>query len=82
MTYFLLLKRKEDILKYVETYLISYISLSLSVQAQDDVKKGFIKAEDKAYQLQKLAEQRKMTTVSQPSPVTNSVKILFVFLTC
>uniref|UniRef100_A0A8C1YKN7 Sorting nexin-27 n=1 Tax=Cyprinus carpio TaxID=7962 RepID=A0A8C1YKN7_CYPCA len=31
-------------------------------QAQDDVKKGFIKAEDKAYQLQKLAEQRKMTT--------------------
>uniref|UniRef100_A0A8C2B4Q7 Sorting nexin 27a n=1 Tax=Cyprinus carpio TaxID=7962 RepID=A0A8C2B4Q7_CYPCA len=30
-------------------------------QAQDDVKKGFIKAEDKAYQLQKLAEQRKMT---------------------
>ncbi|TSO05439.1 Sorting nexin-27 [Bagarius yarrelli] len=31
-------------------------------QAQDDVKKGFIKAEDKSYQLQKLAEQRKMTT--------------------
>uniref|UniRef100_A0A673N278 Sorting nexin-27-like n=2 Tax=Sinocyclocheilus rhinocerous TaxID=307959 RepID=A0A673N278_9TELE len=30
-------------------------------QAQDDLKKGFIKAEDKAYQLQKLAEQRKMT---------------------
>uniref|UniRef100_A0A672P542 Sorting nexin-27 n=1 Tax=Sinocyclocheilus grahami TaxID=75366 RepID=A0A672P542_SINGR len=30
-------------------------------QAQDDVKKAFIKAEDKAYQLQKLAEQRKMT---------------------
>ncbi|XP_051992062.1 sorting nexin-27-like [Xyrauchen texanus] len=29
-------------------------------QAQEDVKKGFIKAEDKAYQLQKLAEQRKM----------------------
>ncbi|XP_053345998.1 sorting nexin-27a isoform X2 [Clarias gariepinus] len=29
-------------------------------QAQDDVKKGFIKAEDKSYQLQKLAEQRKM----------------------
>ncbi|TRY66745.1 hypothetical protein DNTS_002268 [Danionella cerebrum] len=33
-------------------------------QAQDDVKKGFIKAEDKAYQLQKLAEQSKMTTVA------------------
>uniref|UniRef100_A0AAY5EUT9 Sorting nexin 27a n=1 Tax=Electrophorus electricus TaxID=8005 RepID=A0AAY5EUT9_ELEEL len=31
-------------------------------QAQDDVKKGFIKAEDKSYQLQKLAEQRKMAT--------------------
>uniref|UniRef100_A0AAR2JMV9 Sorting nexin 27a n=1 Tax=Pygocentrus nattereri TaxID=42514 RepID=A0AAR2JMV9_PYGNA len=31
-------------------------------QAQDDVKKGFIKAEDKSYQLQKLAEQRKLAT--------------------
>uniref|UniRef100_A0A665WYS2 Sorting nexin-27 n=1 Tax=Echeneis naucrates TaxID=173247 RepID=A0A665WYS2_ECHNA len=29
-------------------------------QALDDVKKGFIKTEDKSYQLQKLAEQRKM----------------------
>ncbi|KAG9355332.1 hypothetical protein JZ751_000170, partial [Albula glossodonta] len=29
-------------------------------QALDDVKRGFIKAEDKAYQLQKLAEQGKM----------------------
>uniref|UniRef100_A0AAY4DDW3 Sorting nexin 27a n=1 Tax=Denticeps clupeoides TaxID=299321 RepID=A0AAY4DDW3_9TELE len=29
-------------------------------QAVDDVKKGLIKAEDKSYQLQKLAEQRKM----------------------
>lgn len=36
----------------------------LSVQALDDVKKGFIKTEDKSYQLQKLAEQRKMATVS------------------
>lgn len=30
----------------------------------DDVKKGFIKAEQKSYQLQKLAEQKKMSTVS------------------
>ncbi|CAB1334561.1 unnamed protein product [Coregonus sp. 'balchen'] len=29
-------------------------------QAVDDVKKGFIKAEEKSYQLQKLAEQKKM----------------------
>lgn len=28
------------------------------------MKKGFIKTEDKSYQLQKLAEQRKMATVS------------------
>lgn len=34
------------------------------VQALEDVKKGFIKTEDKSYQLQKLAEQRKMATVS------------------
>ncbi|XP_004073751.1 sorting nexin-27 [Oryzias latipes] len=31
-------------------------------QALDDVKKGFIKTEDKSYQLQKLAEQHKMAT--------------------
>ncbi|XP_043994817.1 sorting nexin-27a [Gambusia affinis] len=31
-------------------------------QALDDVKKGFMKTEDKSYQLQKLAEQRKMAT--------------------
>ncbi|KAL6489348.1 hypothetical protein MHYP_G00030890 [Metynnis hypsauchen] len=30
-------------------------------QALDDVKKGFIKAEEKSYQLQKLAEQRKIS---------------------
>ncbi|KAJ3609771.1 hypothetical protein NHX12_024282 [Muraenolepis orangiensis] len=30
-------------------------------QALDDVKKGFIKTEDSSFQLQKLAEQRKMT---------------------
>lgn len=34
------------------------------VQALEDVKKGFIKTEDKSYQLQKLAEQHKMATVS------------------
>uniref|UniRef100_A0A8D3B1Y9 Sorting nexin-27 n=1 Tax=Scophthalmus maximus TaxID=52904 RepID=A0A8D3B1Y9_SCOMX len=31
-------------------------------QAVDDVKKGFVKAEQKSYQLQKLAEQKKMST--------------------
>lgn len=41
---------------------VSYVPLSL--QAVDDVKKGFIKAEQKSYQLQKLAEQKKMSTVS------------------
>ncbi|KAI4811533.1 hypothetical protein KUCAC02_014423 [Chaenocephalus aceratus] len=30
-------------------------------QAADDVKKGFVKAEQKSYQLQKLAEQKKMS---------------------
>ncbi len=50
-------------------------------QAQDDVKKGFIKAEDKAYQLQKLAEQRKMTTVSHTlSIIKCCIEMLFVFL--
>lgn len=34
------------------------------LQAVDDVKKGFIKAEQKSYQLQKLAEQKKMSMVS------------------
>lgn len=37
---------------------------SAFVQALEDVKKGFIKTEDKSYQLQKLAEQRKTATVS------------------
>uniref|UniRef100_H9GEC1 Sorting nexin 27 n=1 Tax=Anolis carolinensis TaxID=28377 RepID=H9GEC1_ANOCA len=32
-------------------------------QAVDDVKKGYIKAEEKSYQLQKLCEQRKMVMV-------------------
>lgn len=38
--------------------------LALSLQATDDVKKGFIKAEQQSYQLQKLAEQKKMSMVS------------------
>lgn len=37
---------------------------SFFFQAVDDVKKGFIKAEQKSYQLQKLAEQKKMSMVS------------------
>lgn len=41
----------------------------LSAQALEDVKKGFIKTEDKSYQLQKLAEQRKMATVSSHRPL-------------
>lgn len=39
-------------------------SFSFLLQAVDDVKKGFVKAEQKSYQLQKLAEQKKMATVS------------------
>lgn len=34
-------------------------------KAVDDVKKGYIKAEEKSYQLQKLCEQRKMVMVSR-----------------
>mgnify|MGYP001853023167 CR=1 FL=1 len=36
-------------------------------KAVDDVKKGYIKAEEKSYQLQKLCEQRKMVMVSCPT---------------
>lgn len=43
--------------------LFLFFSCSLS-QALDDVKKGFIKVEEKSYQLQKLAEQKKMAVVS------------------
>lgn len=39
--------------------------LFFSLQALDDVKKGFIKVEEKSYQLQKLAELKKMSMVSQ-----------------
>ncbi len=45
------------------------------------MKKGFIKAEDNAYQLQKLAEQRKMTTVSHIlSIIKYCIEMLFIFL--
>lgn len=33
-------------------------------QATDDVRKGFVRAEQKSYQLEKLAEQKKMSMVS------------------
>lgn len=49
-------------------YLIMIFTLLSSLplfwrQAVDDVKKGYIKAEEKSYQLQKLYEQRKMVMV-------------------
>uniref|UniRef100_A0A8C9NAP4 Sorting nexin 27 n=1 Tax=Serinus canaria TaxID=9135 RepID=A0A8C9NAP4_SERCA len=44
-------------------------------QAVDDVKKGYIKAEEKSYQLQKLCEQRKMVMV-RILPVLNLGQIL------
>lgn len=46
--------------------LLGVLSLFL-FQAVDDVKKGYIKAEEKSYQLQKLCEQRKMVMVSCPA---------------
>lgn len=46
--------------------LLGVLSLFL-FQAVDDVKKGYIKAEEKSYQLQKLCEQRKMVMVSCPT---------------
>lgn len=44
-------------------------TLIFPAQAVDDVKKGYIKAEEKSYQLQKLCEQRKMVMVSSARPV-------------
>ncbi|XP_027563799.1 sorting nexin-27-like, partial [Neopelma chrysocephalum] len=41
-------------------------------QAVDDVKKGYIKAEEKSYQLQKLCEQRKMVMVRDPTQIQGS----------
>lgn len=46
--------------------LLGVLSLFL-FKAVDDVKKGYIKAEEKSYQLQKLCEQRKMVMVSCPT---------------
>lgn len=44
-------------------FYISFFPAFVLVQAVDDVKKGYIKAEEKSYQLQKLYEQRKMVMV-------------------
>lgn len=44
--------------------LLCLFTVLQSLQAVDDVKKGFIKAEQKNYQLQRLAEQKKMSMVS------------------
>lgn len=38
--------------------------LRLRAQATDDVRRGFVRAEQKSYQLEKLAEQKKMSMVS------------------
>lgn len=45
-------------------YFNNTLCLCTCLQAMDDVKKGFIKAEQKSYQLEKLAEQKKMSMVS------------------
>lgn len=50
-------------------FLFFFFSLNITMcvnlfQAADDVKKGFIKVEQKSYQLQKLTEQKKMSMVS------------------
>lgn len=45
-------------------FVFNCVSCLTSLQAVDDVKKGFIKVEQKSYQLQKLAEQKKMSMVS------------------
>lgn len=44
-------------------FYISFFPALFWWQAVDDVKKGYIKAEEKSYQLQKLYEQRKMVMV-------------------
>uniref|UniRef100_A0A8C7YDH1 Sorting nexin 27 n=1 Tax=Oryzias sinensis TaxID=183150 RepID=A0A8C7YDH1_9TELE len=49
---------KEEVLLNENQLAVSYFFH----QAVDDVKKGFVKAEQKSYQLQKLAEQKKMAT--------------------
>uniref|UniRef100_H2M219 Sorting nexin-27 n=1 Tax=Oryzias latipes TaxID=8090 RepID=H2M219_ORYLA len=49
---------KEEVLLNENLLAVSYFFH----QAVDDLKKGFVKAEQKSYQLQKLAEQKKMAT--------------------
>lgn len=51
------------------------------LQAVDDVKKGFIKSEQKSYQLQKLAEQKKMSMVSLSYVTSHSSSIVNELLT-
>lgn len=62
-------------------FLNSLSSLTSSLKAVDDVKKGFIKAEQKSYQLQKLAEQKKMSMVS-PSQMYRHHTVTPLLLPC
>ena len=74
VNYFFHQVRALDIMCLTGTYVCLCMCLSFwfsnsvpfpaPLQAVDDVKKGFIKAEQKSYQLQKLAEQKKMSMVS------------------
>lgn len=55
-----------------------YVILSVcSSQAVDDVKKGFINAEQQSYQLQKLAEQKKMSMVRNLIKIPVFAKLSF-----
>lgn len=58
-------------------YFLLFTSLPF-LQAVDDVKKGFIKSEQKSYQLQKLAEQKKMSMVSPSYVASHSSSILLM----
>ncbi|KAK6471394.1 sorting nexin-27-like isoform X1 [Huso huso] len=51
-------------------------------QAMEDVKKGHIKAEEKAYQLQKLAEQKKMGMILFKTSPPEINEILFPHCAC
>lgn len=62
---------------YVLGFFNSASFVALYLQAVDDVKKAFIKAEQKSYQLQKLAEQKKMSMVSL-SHVNRHLKATFL----
>lgn len=55
-----------------------FVILSVcSSQAVDDVKKGFINAEQQSYQLQKLAEQKKMSMVRNLIKIPVFAKLSF-----